>query len=719
MAVGSNRLLGYGLLSWWQRPLGVGTILYEPHGGAMRSVRWLVRAAGIMVCATFAAGVAWVSACGGGSSPPPTSAGPGMDGGTIDGALSDMATTTLGRWWGNLPATGADGGALVAMDVTVGAGGLTTENIWFSGISHPTYITAGLGASLAEGGPTVQVDIQLTPATLPVSVTLLRSSARLVHPGAFTVTPLGFSSDGHFFAYAPTVDTQPRGWWGWDANQRERFDLTAGVDAGYPPTSLVDMASGAVSPEGSRSAYCAWRGAGSLTSLFVFDESTASARWVADRASCFAPSIVFSPDGNRLAYFAADADGGMTTLHVWDAGLGSSLDVSSATNAGPPMFTAGGHYLIYSLGGTIPPQPYFIPLYAFDIDTQSTQSLGSARWVSPSADGHYVAFERSDYEVVVWSDSTAAATALDSMRSDSNGNLPMRLAPDGQKVLYQDANLNLRVLVLGQAASSLVASSVTCSTAVGAVPIAVYGTFSEDSTAVGAVAPIAGQCNQGNAPGAVHLFDIASATDHSFPLPSIASALSSGAVLDVSSGAVAYVYSGSGGYHPDIWSPTLGDVSVPVPPSDGSTLYAALGADGNRGVFVLDTGGDPQTAYLWDRTAGTTPLASFSTNPVPPFMAVLDPASGIAIGYDSTKGFVLAKPGSAPTAWVQGANAHLTSVSGKTFAVDGTVGGNSGVFALSFASGADAFLEGGKVLTASDTHVYFIAADGLCEIDVP
>jgi hypothetical protein len=85
----------------------------------------------------------------------------------------------------------------------------------------------------------------------------------------------------------------------------------------------------------------------------------------------------------------------------------------------------------------------------------------------------------------------------------------------------------------------------------------------------------------------------------------------------------------------------------------------------------------------------------------------------------STKGFVIDRQGLTATPWALGPGAPLLSASGKTFVATGASGTDTGFFALSFLSGNQAFLERGKVAGATDTHVYFIAADGLCEIGMP
>jgi hypothetical protein len=79
----------------------------------------------------------------------------------------------------------------------------------------------------------------------------------------------------------------------------------------------------------------------------------------------------------------------------------------------------------------------------------------------------------------------------------------------------------------------------------------------------------------------------------------------------------------------------------------------------------------------------------------------------------------MARSGLTATAWAQGPDAPLLSPSGHTVVASGASGTNAGLFALSVLSASADFLEGGRVVGATDQHVYFIAADGLCEINVP
>jgi hypothetical protein len=158
---------------------------------------------------------------------------------------------------------------------------------------------------------------------------------------------------------------------------------------------------------------------------------------------------------------------------------------------------------------------------------------------------------------------------------------------------------------------------------------------------------------------------------------------------------------------------------LPLNYGDGLVLYAGLSQDASRLLFVPGVG-QPETAYLWDRTAGVIPLVTFSGNPLPPFFATFNSQSGVAVGYDgSAKAFVVARPGSPPTQWAKGDDVHVVSDSGNTFAIQGTSASEQGLFAISLPSGKAGFLEGGKLVAATDSHVYFFAADGLCEAPAP
>jgi hypothetical protein len=387
----------------------------------------------------------------------------------------------------------------------------------------------------------------------------------------------------------------------------------------------------------------------------------------------------------------------------------------NGTNAFPYWFSGNGRYFLYAPDAmTAPPAPNE-PLYVYDFQAQSSESLGMARFVTPSGDGHFVAYQAADGKVAVWSDATGAATEFEAMANAYGSQLT--LSPDGQKVLFIDTNQDVHVLVLGASASAIVARAVTCpgQTLVQQVGEAI---FSADSSTVGALANVASPCNGAISPQAVHIFDIASSTDQSLTLP-VGTESASGGMLAVSASSFVYDDVDSPNVV-HVWSPTLGNVSIPADPSGGLTTYAVLSDDGNRLAFALDEAAGMQPMTLWDRTLGVQVLSMFVNGTNTPFTAKLNPHSGVALGYDAvSQGWVISKPGAAPTVWMHGANAHVASASDTTYAMSGTLDGQSGVFAFTFASGATSYLEGGQALTASDTHVYFIAADGLCEIAGP
>ncbi len=686
----------------------------------------------------IAVAAAWAGACGGGShvQPDAGAGAPGIDGGAPLYSLPDAAVAGLvGRWWGTLPSTAVDGGpasadgassaeggVLAALDVAQASDGALTVSLWYSGtaytgdiVSAPTggrFDVVSFGSvTVSADGSTIEVDKEADAMGPAVMVILKRSRARLVHPGAFEVTPIAFSADGHLFSYALTPDNTP---WGWDSTRGKLFAMAAGVDAGYPASDVDNIAEGAVAPDGSVVIYCVRRGLEPRVPIFAFDVATGVSQILTTQGACSAGSMVFSRDASRFAFSAGPSTSATTSITVWDFASHSAIAIPDSSNAFPYRFSATGRYWLYAGGGSTPldtANSAFMPLYVYDFESQSAQSLGMARWITVSADGHYVAFERSDPKVVVWSESTGAITEFEAMSTGYTQ--PTMVSPDGQKVLYTDASGSVRVLVLGSSASAVVASAVTCPGAVSTQAVGI-SMFSADSSTVGALGHVASQCAQGLSPEAVDIFDIASGMEQNLALPA-STATGSAGILDVSSGEIVYDDVDPNFVH--VWSPTLGNVSVSAGPNDGLSTLTALSYDGNRLLFALAQGLSPQPLTLWDRSAGATTLSMFSNNPIPPFIAKLDPASSVALAYDAaSQGWVIAKPGSAPTAWVEGPNAHVASDSDLTYAVQGAAADQDGVFVFSFSSGSSGFLEGGTAVAASDTHVYFVAADGLCEI---
>jgi hypothetical protein len=612
------------------------------------------------------------------------------------------------------------------------ASGRVTSTLWFFETPHPTsvaptsdptqLILAGLGLlTLGTDSFTLQVDVDEPDG-------FHRSHAHLVQPDVFSLRPV-FSSNGSAVAYF--VDTHP---WEWDVKRQTLFDMASGVDAGGPPATLGVSVSPqvAVASDGSRSAFCTSTGSGSgatLPPLFVFDPAGAGTRQIADYAVCAAPTFSFSADGKRLAARAAASPypgSASLELRVWDFTTRSVTAVPSAASADAYWLGASGRHLLYATGPGSPSTTSYKALYAYDVDAGSTTSLGSAGWVTRSADNRYVAFVGSSGKVVVWSDDSGAATELDPL-GPANANIsPIPLSPDGQTIKYTDANQDLRVLVLGSPKSAVVAKAVSCSNGAGGTPIVTgvgWGIFSPDSRSLAALAPGGAPCGTGGlTPQAVHLFDIPSSADHTLALPASTAALSA-ALIAASSSGVVYGVSRplGGGTEVHLWSPAAGDAVIPLTWGDGLWLSAGVSQDNSRVLFAPSTSiSSPETAYLWDRTAGTVPLVSFSGNPVPPFFATFNAQSGVAVAYDSSaKAFLLARPGAPPAQWAQGDDVHIVSPSGNTFAIQGASASEQGLFAISLLSGNAAFLEGGRLLAATDTHVYFVAADGLCEISAP
>jgi WD40 repeat protein len=659
--------------------------------------------------------------------------GPALsDGGTVSGGPSDAAASALlGRWWGTLSAPSSGSGPLAALDVVTGSGGEVTATLWFSEMAHPALIAPTADptqlALLGQGTITLGQDTFTLKVAVDepeggvaqVTSTFYRSHARLVHPGAFSPKPTVFSADGSTLAYFD--GTHP---WEWDANRQTRLDMAASVDAGLPSMGLGFSSQVAVSPDGSRSAYCVWPGVPGLPPLFVFDTATAQAQTIADYAPCAARSFSFSADGQRLAAPAADSPypgSASLGLRVWDLTTRSATAVPNTTSPDVSWLSASGRYLLYATGAT-PSLGSYGSLSVYDVDAKSATSLGAAAWLTRSPGDRYLAFVGYGNRVVVWSDDTGAATQFDALGQGTNAS-PLQLSPDGQKITYGDSNHDQRLLVFGNSASTRAASAVSCAVGTGGTQL-VRGVseaiFSPDSRALITLANDGSPCDMsGSTAQAIHVHDIGSGTDHSLALPA-ATAFESAGIVAVSSSAVVYAFSNTPGpTEMHLWSTAGGDVILPLPYGDGVDLYEGLSQDNSRLLYVPGVG-DPVTAYLWDRTAGATPLVTFSGNPLPPFFATLNPQSGVAVGYDgSAKAFVVARPGSPPAPWVQGDDFHIVSPSGNTFAIAGTSGSEQGLFAISLPSGNAGFLEGGQLLAATDTHVYFIAADGLCEAPTP
>jgi WD40 repeat protein len=302
---------------------------------------------------------------------------------------------------------------------------------------------------------------------------------------------------------------------------------------------------------------------------------------------------------------------------------------------------------------------------------------------------------------------------------------PIVLAPGGQKFVYWDATLAVHVLTFGAPAPELVAASVPCPAPGGTAPVPVAEAFlSPDGKAVGAIAPIAGQCTSTGANESIHVFDVAPGTDH--VLTSLADAGTQGAAIAaVSSGdAVAYT-SVDTQQMLHVRSVASGDVVVHTTGANTQLHLAALSADTNRMVFEYydaPSPSQPDSMYIWDRTAGLTLLASTFDNYAFGPVALLDPSSGIAIAYDEvSRTFVMARPGSAPTTWSDGnPSTYRLGPSGNVFGVTSTDAGLDRLYAVSFPSGAaTTFTEVGDLLAPTDTSVYFVGPDGVCLGPVP
>jgi hypothetical protein len=149
--------------------------------------------------------------------------------------------------------------------------------------------------------------------------------------------------------------------------------------------------------------------------------------------------------------------------------------------------------------------------------------------------------------------------------------------------------------------------------------------------------------------------------------------------------------------------------------------YMGMTEDTNRVVVVPSGSITPEeTMFLWDRSSGAVTLATYADSSSS-YLAALGPSSGLAVAYDQpTSTFVLARPGSSPSAWVDGGQTFGVSASGYTLAAQGGSVTAPEVSIAALVSGNVAPPEGAsKLVVTTDAHVYFLSADGLCDEPVP
>jgi hypothetical protein len=572
---------------------------------------------------------------------------------------------------------------------------------------------------LVSDGSSAQLQVDRVGQTHISIATFARSRAAVIVPSEQMAEAAEVSADQRFLSYRK--EQHP---WLWDSQKKTTIDLAPTRGQGdysmapYPVRVLTFF-----QPGGSHvlAGECSKR----MASLIDTDLATGSFKSLPTQMACAANDRVqFSADGRRAAYLAV-APGDQVRILVWDLATQSEMPVYTAT-VSPLKFwlgSGGRHVLYFAPTTDVTDQSAFEPLRSLDLDTMTDSAVVSARFVAPSQDRRFVAFQRADARLVVWDGESGqtqdAGAALPDQESpyavDAIVAPDVLTTPDGQHVVYWDAEGSVRVLVFGATTSHIIGASVACggpgTRAVYAGPIF----FSHDGRSIATITPAPDRCTGGLS--SLHVYDVAAQIDHHLdgvdPLGSLAVG---------SQGAVGYLMSAdmnNVSFH--VWSPDHGPLTVAtvnsmfVNPDDHAFQFSA---DGNRLMYRTVSDGAP-TVFVWDRTNGVTKVGVNDDNKALPR---LDATSGIALvqpGYP--RAVVFDRPGSPieELAVPDSDTSAVFSPTMRTAAMTGTQSGRSGVYALDFSTGKAQFVEGGRLVAASDHAVYFTAADGLCAAPLP
>jgi hypothetical protein len=696
-----------------------------------------------------------------------TDASAGADGASADAGAAPPGELA-GRWWGWLPfgsqLASSNNPALAAFEVgdartTPGAPPPKSwpAKLWFFG--QPTELTVspsttgpshydigGLAITvcgnvvrapvLVASGNTLswQVDTSACGgSTTQVAGTVFKSSARRVQLRTQSATSAVLSRDGRYFAFA-TEFNHP---WLWDATRQSLSDMAPGVADGgnVAPSGQARIV---LSPDDGHAVYCA-EGGDTGSALVTYDIARGQVHpLVSAGGVCDPAQLAFSADGTHLAFTVGMPTQSGVDLRLWDFTAGATASVFHGTpTIDPQWFWPGksGRYLLYYAPPSTSPaagQDIYEPFAAYDVQSQQSQMLGQARWGTPSPDGRFLAFSRSDGKLVVWDEQSGSASVIDSLGAQGSigsyhspttndiAYVPLGASPDGSQLLYLDGSQSLREVPLGSTAPRTISASVACSPT--SAPQGPQGAvFSDDSKYV---AFVGSQCVGGAAAFAVHAVDLASGSDGSLNIPPQSSMAAVGAVSP--SGALGYFFTdGLQNVEVHGWSTAAGDATAQAKAGVLDSRIFGISDDGNR-IFFQEATTSIDQEMLWDRTLGLSTLGLNAPDPNHPlafFTPLFDPPSGIAFVFDSNESaFVVSGPGTPPQSSVKpdpGTTA-VVSLTRKTVAVAGTLGVNHGVHTFSFAAGVKPnFVEGGAVVATTDSAVYFIAADGVCVSALP
>ncbi|WP_437331402.1 WD40 repeat domain-containing protein [Sorangium sp. So ce394] len=682
--------------------------------------------------------LALLVACADNGSPPgdPSSAATGGGGG--DGAGSGASSGggvesgPTERWWGKLALDDrSDGWFVLAAEGSLdGSAQRFDATLWWDLARHDVEIERSedgwllLGQGMVDGcrlwlhlvrtGDAFDVrDGGTCPTRQDGSLGVLRRSrARRVHADIDHVDPLGFDLTGRRFAYAAEGGIHL-----WDSEAGRLLDLGPGMAAAE---MQAPHRTGVVfSADGRRAAFLRGQDGCVSTELVAVDVQTGEAEAIASRVPCHAAFVRFSPDGGRAAYFA-DAGGELRQLHVFSfaegsaAALGEDLALDSLDMR--VFWGPDGRYLLHSLrtseillGPTNDPVE-LKPVALFDAATGEVRVLGEGRELRASADGRHAAFINADDRVVLVDLAAGTDEELDTAYNDpalDADRAGITFSGDGTKLGFVDGEGALRLHDLERGEAETLAAGVGCFRhELPGAPSAVRALrFSSDGSAVLFVPRSITTCTERPQLTGVRWRELATARE-----------------LDLDDevdeifrfgprGEIAYENWPAG---LKAWSPEHGGSLVAAQEDIPSSTTAEFTSDGKFLVFTPVDFDDLLGVYAWNLTDHT--LAALKLGRPAADSFVLEPERGIVIvpGTPSMRYHLGAGGEGEPL--VDESGSLLRSESSATLAIAGRRGGEEGIFALRVGDGdaLPALIEAGRIVSVSDSHVYFVAPDGLC-----
>lgn len=645
------------------------------------------------------------------------SAGNGGVGGTGPGSA------LVGRYWGHLP----DNGGPVVLEVpSAGSDSGVPARIWRHGESTDTTL-AGSGPNWIFSGerladcsslsfePSLE-QVRLTCGQKgDVTLVLRRSRATRILEGAAKASALGFDNGEVRFAFA-----NARRFWLWDAAAGRLHDLGEGA-ALSPGPAGPRFVSVVFAPDGRRLAYLRAGTAASCkaTSLMSFDLASEKSEELAEDAPCSPGFAQFSPDGKHLLYFAHDAgDGSGVDLMHWSVADGTSTLIASqlktANQAPYLLFGASGQRLVFSTSTLLfGPQP----LSSYDFTTHQVSVLSAAaRDIAASNDGAFVAFNESNGQVNLWDDGANAlrvmyakpASAPDAfyrsgMSVSPNGRTFAFVTSDGDPMLYDTtaaaplARLGTTGLFCyperpGQSDSPMRAAY-----------------FTPDGTGILYFPTRMGRqsdCSGGTPATPFRFRGIAAGRElDGVRLGEFYRFGPHGEVVSLSAAQVS------------LWSPERGAASI---------LDLSAFAEPWRGFNTTFTGDAPDLVVelldnaphreLWAWSAKSSSTQITAALAMSGFGYSIEPVSGDVLFLDDSAKLRVWSPVAEPLELLEHVDAEVASESKRTIAVHATRGDERGIFAFRFGARQATLIEEGTILAVSDSHVYYQAPDGVCEL---